>query len=76
MKFKYCIDCGKKVLTFKTFTGEAHWNPLFKMCRGLFVFSAPPEDRPDWDLDEPSPAELEIMNRNAEILMFDLRGLE
>ena len=46
-------------------------------CTGPFYTSAPEELQEDWYvLPEPDAEELEMMNQNAELLLFDLVLME
>lgn len=74
---EYCLNCEEMVLTDgfgHSFFIEGTFPPEIEWCNGNFVDCAPPELEEDWqyNLQDPSPAELEEMNANAEELMIDL----
>lgn len=76
MELKYCLTCGEIVDTDKRYP-HIHWIPKgafdWGMCTGPFADSPPPPILSDeqWETvfaNEPSDAELEMMDREAETL--------
>jgi hypothetical protein len=78
--FQYCLTHGRICLTMiDVDQQEAHYGDTWaedgQMCYGPFTNSTPPELVSNWEttLTEPAPAELEVMNRNALSLLYDLQ---
>lgn len=78
----YCLRCDKEVLAEEPVEGHSEFVYMGNgfgdviWCAGPFSESEPPELEEDWNcnLQDPSPAELEEMNANAEELLLDFEG--
>lgn len=74
----WCADCERDVVVednihyVYVWEGGSMW-----ICQGQFYTSAPPELPENWYvLPEPDADEQEIMDQNAELLLFDLGSME
>ena len=81
-KLHYCLTCGRIVSLFPG-TVEWHFGDFEQrseedygpaQCYGPFTNSTPPQLPDNWNeiLTDPSAEELEVMDENAGLLLFDL----
>ncbi len=79
-EIKYCISCEENVWVYE-YSGHAVLDKSVipfevEWCNGPIANCPPPELEEDWqyNLQDPSPAELEEMNANTEELLLDFEG--